>query len=101
MLVYLNMVSRVTFGNALENISGIEINENILEMSNAAKVTIPRDYAKLAGKAFLEQFKVSDKVKIEIGYYTDEMNDGTLVSEFTGYIRGADETAPGSGAPAV
>ena len=95
MLVYLNMVSRVTFGNVLlKNISGIEINENILEMSNTAKVTIPRDYAKLAGKALLEQFKVSDKVKIEIGYYTDEMNDGTLVSEFTGYIREIESDFP-------
>ena len=78
---YLNMTSRVSLGNVLlNNISGYKVSENILEMSNTAEITIPRNYKKLAGKSILEQFKVGDKVKIESGY------DGSYETEFTGYI---------------
>lgn len=81
MLAYLNMTSRISLGNVLlNNISGYKICENILEMSNTAEITIPRNYKKLADKEILEYFKVGDKVKIESGY------DGDYETEFTGYI---------------
>ncbi|MTK53295.1 hypothetical protein [Paludibacter sp.] len=82
MLLYLNMTSQVRLGNVLlDNISGFEVNENILEMSNTAKITIPKNYGKLAGKTILEQFKVGDKVTIDAGY------NGELGRDFTGYVR--------------
>jgi hypothetical protein len=81
MLAYLNMTSRVSLGNVLlNNISGYKVTENVLEMSNTAEITIPRNYKKMAEKSILEQFKVGDKVKIESGY------DGKYDVEFTGYI---------------
>lgn len=81
MLAYLNMISRVTIGNILlNNISEYKISENVLEMSNTAEITIPRNYKKLANKAILEQFKVGDSVKIESGYNDD------FAIEFTGYV---------------
>jgi len=89
MLVYLNMTSQVTLGNILlKNISSFEINENVLEMSNVAKITIPRNYARNADKPILEQFKVGDKMKIESGY------DANFKSEFTGYIQEIESDFP-------
>lgn len=81
MIAYLNMISKVQLGSVvLNNISGVKINENILEMSNTAEITIPRNYAKLNDKPILEQIKVGDKVVIELGYAD------VLTNEFTGYI---------------
>ena len=89
MLAYLNMASRVTLGNVqLNNISGYEINENILEMSNVASITIPRNYKKLADKPILDVIKVGDKVKIEGGY------NGLFGIEFTGYIKEIESDLP-------
>lgn len=77
----MNLNSQVTLGNVLlKNITSFEISESILEMSNTAKITIPRNYAALNGKVILEQFAVGDKMTIEAGY------DGELNREFTGYI---------------
>jgi len=82
MLLYLNMSAKVTLGNVfLENIVAFEVNENILEMSNTAKVTIPKEFGKMAGKTVLEQFKVGDKMSIEAAY------NGDYTREFTGYVR--------------
>jgi len=95
MLMYLNMTSQVTLGNVfLKHISGFEINENILEMSNTAKITIPRNYAKLGDKSILEQFKVGDRMKIECGYYADKSDIVTFQPEFTGYIREIESDFP-------
>jgi len=95
MLVYLNMAAQVTLGNVfLKNISEFEISESVLEMSNTAKITIPRNFAKLADKPILEQFKVGDKMKIECGYYLDKSDTGTFVSEFTGYIQEIESDFP-------
>lgn len=89
MLMYLNMTAQVTLGNVfLKNISTFEINENILEISNTAKVTIARNYQKLGDKPILEQFKVGDKMKIESGY------DNNFHSEFTGYIQEIESDFP-------
>lgn len=82
MLLFVNMGSQVTLGNVLlKHVSGFEISESILEMSNTAKVHIPKNYAELNGKQILEQFKVGDPVTIDAGY------DGDLSREFTGFIR--------------
>jgi hypothetical protein len=83
------MTAQVTLGNVLlKNVSGFEISENILEMSNTAKVTIPKNYAKLKDKAILEQFKVADKVVIACGY------DNSFETEFVGYIREIESDVP-------
>lgn len=89
MLLFINMIAQVQLGNVLlKNINAFEIDENILEMSNTAKITIPRNYGKLNGKPILEQFKAGDKVTIDSGY------DGDYVREFTGYIREIESDIP-------
>jgi hypothetical protein len=69
-------------------VSQFEISESILEISNTAKITIPKHYALKAGKAILEQFKVGGRVVVEAGY------DGDLQTEFTGYISEIDSDIP-------
>ena len=87
------MISRVTLGKVkLDNISDFEISENILEISNTAKITIPRHYKQLDGKSVLEQFKVGEKMKIEAGYYYGD--DVDLKTEFVGYIREIESDYP-------
>lgn len=87
MLLFMNMASRVVLGNVvLNHISNIEINESVLEMSNTAKVTIPRAYLPLS--SVMELFSVGDRVTIEAGY------DGNLEREFTGYIREIESDIP-------
>jgi hypothetical protein len=89
MIAFLNMNALVTLGNVrLENVSQFEISESILEISNTAKITIPKHYALKAGKAILEQFKVGDRIMIEAGY------NGNLQTEFTGYISEIDSDIP-------
>lgn len=89
MLAYLNMSSRVTLGSiVLNNISNYEINENVLQMSNVASITIPRNYTRLADKPVLELIKVGDKVKIESCY------NGLIGLEFSGYIREIESDFP-------
>lgn len=89
MLLFLNMTAQVQLGNvSLKNISSFEIDENILEMSNTAKIVIPRNYSKLRDKAILEQIKAGDPITLDVGY------DGDLQREFTGYIREIESDAP-------
>lgn len=86
MMLYLNMTANATLGKVeLRNVSQFEISESIMEMSNTAKITIPKDYSKLDQKTILEYFKVGDKVTISAGYYRDDFTD--FANEFTGYIR--------------
>lgn len=93
MLLYRNMISRVTLGQVLlNNISNFEINENILEISNTAKITIPRHYKQLNGKSVLDMFRVGDKVKIEGGYYYGD--DIDLETDFVGYVREIESDYP-------
>ncbi len=89
MLLFMNMGANVTLGNVfLKHVTAFEISESIMEMSNTARVTIPRNYAALNGKAILEQFNVGDPVTIDAGY------DGELNREFTGYIREIESDYP-------
>lgn len=89
MLLFMNMTSQVELGKvSLKHINSFDIEENILEMSNTAKLIIPRNYGKLNGKPILEQIKVGDKVTIDAGY------DGQLAREFTGYIREIESDIP-------
>jgi hypothetical protein len=89
MIAFLNMNAQVTLGKVrLKNVSQFEISENILEMSNTAKITIPRNYALLKDKPILEQFKVEDKVTIESGY------DNVFKQEFSGYISEIESDIP-------
>lgn len=89
MLLFVNMGSQVTLGNVLlKHVISFEVNESILEMSNTAKITIPRNYAELNGKSVLEQLSVGDEVTINAGY------DGELEREFTGFIREIESDLP-------
>jgi phage protein D len=89
MIAFLNMNARVTLGNVrLNHVSQFEISESILEISNTAKLTIPKGYGLNAGKAILAQFKAGDRVTIEAGY------NGDLQTEFTGYISEIDSDIP-------
>lgn len=89
MLLFINMTAQVQLGNVLlKNINAFEIDENILEMSNTAKITIPRNYGKLNGKPILSQLKAGDKVTIDCGY------DGDYAREFTGFIREIESDIP-------
>jgi hypothetical protein len=67
MMLYLNMTAKATLGKVLlKNVSQIEINESILEMSNTAKITIPKGFSKLDQKSILEYFAVREPVTIDI-----------------------------------
>jgi hypothetical protein len=86
MMLYLNMASEVQLGGVkLANVTEFEITESIDDVSNTAKITIPRVYQKLNEKSLLEQINVGDKVVIKAGYYAD--GEAALTPEFTGYIR--------------
>ena len=87
------MTAKATLGNvALKNISAFEISESILEMSNTAKITIPKAYNKIDQKAVLDQFNVGSAVTIDAGYYREGWED--MKREFTGYIREIESDIP-------
>jgi hypothetical protein len=89
MLAFLNLNARITLGNVqLDNVSEVEISESIAEMSNTAKITIPKNYALRQNVAILKQFKVGDKVTVEAGY------NGEYYTEFIGYITEIDSDIP-------
>jgi hypothetical protein len=89
MLLFMNMTTRLQLGNvSLKNLNQFEIDENILEISNTAKITIPKNYAKLKDKAILEQFKVGGRVTLDVGYNEE------YEREFTGYIREIESDIP-------
>ena len=93
MMLYLNLTAMATLGKVmLKNVSQFEISESIMEMSNTAKITIPKTYSKLDQKTILEYFKVGDPVKIEAGYYREDFRDVAL--EFTGFIREIESDIP-------
>ena len=93
MMLYLNMTAKATLGKVLlKNISQFEISESILEMSNTAKITVPKTYSKLDQKAILEQFQVGNRVTIEAGYYREDVLD--MKREFTGFIREIESDIP-------
>lgn len=93
MLLYLNMTSQIQLGNVqLNNVTSFEITESIDEISNTAKITIPRMFQQLDGKPILEQIKEGDKVVINAGYYRD--NDLDIKTEFVGYIREIKSSRP-------
>lgn len=83
------MTSEVQFGKVLlKSISELEINESIDDISNTAKITIPHNYAQLAGKFILDQFQAGSPVVLKLGY------NGELNTEFTGYVREIDGNYP-------
>lgn len=96
MMLFINMNARVTLGGVRlgydqkkgGGIASFEISESIDEISNTAKITIPKAYGPLNGRHILDQFKVGDPVTIEAGY------NGEYAREFTGYIREIDSDVP-------
>ncbi len=93
MMLFMNMLSYVTLGNVkLDNVTSIKITESINEVSNVAKLTIPKHYRLNDQKTILEQFKVGDPVTISFGYYKEDNVD--IEVEFTGYIREIESDLP-------
>jgi hypothetical protein len=89
MLLFMNMTTQLQLGNVLlKNLNKFEINENILEISNTAKITIPKNYVELKGKSILEQIKVGDRVILDVGYNEE------YEREFTGFIREIESDIP-------
>src|SRR5574344_1487315 len=85
MILYLNMISHVVIGNVeLDNVSKIEINESITELSNSAKITIAKAYKRLEDKSILDNIHVGDRVEARLGYYSNEDKD--IAVEFVGYV---------------
>ena len=86
-MYFLNMCSKIVLGNfTMNHVNSVEISENILEISNTAKITIPRQTIK---EGYLDShFSVGDKVEIWLGY------NKNLILEFTGYIREIEASAP-------
>lgn len=82
-LPYLNMAARITIGRIyFDDITSVEINDSITEISSTAKIVIPRFYKQLENKYPLDYIKSGDKVTIEFGYEETGIN-----IEFEGYVR--------------
>jgi hypothetical protein len=95
MMLYLNMTAKATLGGViLKNVSQFEVSESIMEMSNTAKITIPRGYKlkNQEGWSILDFISVGDKVTIDAGYYRNDLTD--VGREFTGYIREIESDIP-------
>lgn len=87
---FLNMKASVQIGAiVLQNISSFEINENILGLSNTAKVVIPRNFKiPEIGGNLKDAIKPGDRVAITAGY------DDITALEFTGYVREINSDIP-------
>lgn len=95
MMLYLNMTAKVRLGGiVLDHVSQFEISESIMEMSNTAKITIPKNYIlkNQTEWSILDFISVGDEVTIEAGYYRDDFTDVAL--EFTGFIREIESDIP-------
>lgn len=81
--VYLNMAARVVIGDIyFDDITEVEITESVTDLSDVAKIIIPRFYKQLDGKYPLDFIKSGDKVKIEFGYEETGLN-----VEFEGFVK--------------
>jgi hypothetical protein len=89
-LPFLNQKARVTIGNIFfDHVHSIEIKESVTELSDTAKVVLPRFFEKLDGKYPLDYIKAGDKVTIDYGY-----EETGIYREFTGYLRTISSDAP-------
>jgi hypothetical protein len=81
-LPYLNQKARVTVGAIMfESVNAIEITESVSQLSDTAKVILPRFFEMLEGKYPLDYMNAGDKVLIEYGYEETGIN-----IEFEGYL---------------
>lgn len=82
-LPYINMIAKVTTGNIyFTDVHAIEITQSVNQLSDTAKITLPRFYRQLKGKYPPDYIKPGDPVKIEFGYRETGMN-----TEFEGYVK--------------
>lgn len=82
-LPYLNMIAKVTIGKIyFDDITEVEVTESVTELSDTAKIIIPRFYKQLDGRYPLDFINSGDAVKIEFGYEETGMN-----VEFEGYVK--------------
>ena len=61
-------------------INAVEINISLKDISDSAKITLPRNLLKKEGKGILEYIKVGDRVRISLGY------DDNINEEFKGFV---------------
>lgn len=88
--MYLNQVCKVTIGPIyFDHIDAVEIEESITELSDRARITLPRMYKELNGKRVLDYIKPGDPVTIELGYLETGM-----VTEFMGFVRQVSSDIP-------
>jgi hypothetical protein len=79
--LYFEPNARVTVGSIVfDQVNAVVINESVLNLSNSATVTLPRNFKEMDGKSPLDFMNVGDKVIIELGY------DENYSVEFTGYL---------------
>lgn len=82
MQLLMNMTAQVRLGNVLlPGVQSFQIDENVLEIANTAKVVIPRHWKNQKEGSILNHLHVGDRVEIRAGY------DDQVALEFTGYIR--------------
>jgi len=79
---YLNLNAKVTIGDIYFNaINGFEIEQNVDNTSDTAKITLARNYKELQGSKVLDYIRAGKPVTIECGY------NGVLETEFTGFVK--------------
>lgn len=88
--LFYNMTCRVTIGNiALDRVNAIRIEKSIKQLTDTAKIIIPREYNSviingvadsIARKNITEYIKAGDPVTISLGY------DGNNEEEFRGVV---------------
>lgn len=82
-LPYLNMSARITIGKIyFDDITSVEIDQSITEISSTARIVIPRFYKQLDNKYPLDFIRSGDQVTIEFGYEETGIN-----VEYRGYVR--------------
>lgn len=89
-LLYFNMSCQINIGNIQFNTANaVEINQSIQELSDKAKVILPRNARRLLidgvertleKRNVTDYIKVGDQVKIQLGY------DNNNITEFEGYV---------------
>lgn len=91
--MYYEPKARITIGTAAKNVvfeavNKIVIEESIKELGNKATLTLPRNYADMAGKSMFDYIKPADPVLIEIAV------NGVYATEFTGFVDQLSKDAP-------
>ena len=73
--------AEITIGSIkIDGATEVEIEQSVDTIGGTAKITLPRNLRRKAGKTLLESISTGDRLTIRLGY------NGKLNTEFTGYI---------------